>query len=69
MNKLVLGLAALATISLSSCSSDDDAAVVIETNNVTAPDTYMFERNGNTTVSFSGQTTRILMPDEIVSGL
>ncbi|RLJ64326.1 uncharacterized protein DUF4856 [Lacinutrix venerupis] len=69
MNKLVLGLAALATISLSSCSSDDDAAVVIETNNVTAPDTYVFERNGNTTVSFSGQTTRILMADEIVSGL
>ncbi|AEG99934.1 DUF4856 domain-containing protein [Lacinutrix sp. 5H-3-7-4] len=69
MNKLVLGLAALATITLSSCSSDDDTGVIIETNNVTAPNTYVFERDGNTTVSFSGQTTRIQMAQEIVSGL
>ena len=30
------------------------------------PDSYSFERNGESTVSFSGQTTRLLMGDEIL---
>ena len=33
------------------------------------PDTYVFERNGESTVSFSGQTTRLLMASEILSKL
>lgn len=70
MKKFVLGLAALATLGLTSCSSDDDGTVTPPpTNTVTAPDTYVFTRNGNTTVSFGGQTTRIQMAEEIVSAL
>lgn len=70
MNKLVLSLAALATLSFTSCANDDDSSTPPPaTNSVTAPDTYVFERDGNTTVSFSGQTTRILMAEELFSGL
>lgn len=70
MKKFVLGLAALATLGLTSCSNDDDGTVTPPpTNTVTAPDTYVFTRNGNTTVSFGGQTTRIQMAEEIVSAL
>ncbi|WP_452602244.1 DUF4856 domain-containing protein [Pontimicrobium sp. MEBiC06410] len=70
MKKFVLGLAALATLGITSCSNDDDGTVTPPpTNTVTAPDTYVFTRNGNTTVSFGGQTTRIQMAEEIVSAL
>ena len=31
------------------------------------PATYVFERDGNSTVSFGGQTTRILMSEELIS--
>ncbi|MCV6630396.1 MAG: DUF4856 domain-containing protein [Flavobacteriaceae bacterium] len=55
---------ALLLTSLVSCSNDDDGA-----NNVVAPATYTFERNGESSVSFSGQTTRILMAEEIISAL
>lgn len=48
-----------------SCSTDDDGGTAIS-ENVEAPATYVFERDGTSTVSFSGQTTRILMAEEIL---
>ncbi|AUS04075.1 DUF4856 domain-containing protein [Pseudotamlana carrageenivorans] len=66
MKKLVLSLFTLSVI-FQSCSNDDDGGSA--NNNVTAPETYVFTRNGNSTVSFSGQTTRIQMAEEIVSAL
>lgn len=56
----ILGL----TIFTTSCGDDDNPGVGIE-----VPDTYLFTRDGESTVSFSGQTTRILMAEEIVSSL
>tara|TARA_X000000368_G_scaffold17173_1_gene13494 strand:+ start:4342 stop:5478 length:1137 start_codon:yes stop_codon:yes gene_type:complete len=50
---------------LTSCSDDDDAV----SNVVTPPSNYNFERNGATTVSFSGQTTRLKMASELYSGM
>ena len=47
-----------------SCSDDDD-----ENNIVVAPNTYEFTRDGASTVSFSGQTARLNMADEIYSAL
>ncbi|MCT8340950.1 DUF4856 domain-containing protein [Flavobacteriaceae bacterium TK19130] len=47
-----------------SCS-DDDSGEIIE-DPIEAPMNYTFERNGVSTVSFGGQTTRILMASEIV---
>ncbi|SEL36860.1 protein of unknown function [Aquimarina amphilecti] len=51
------------TIVLGSCSSDDDATPIAQ---VEAPATYEFEREGESTVSFSGQTTRIAMAEVII---
>ncbi len=64
MKKSIYTLA-LAGLVLASCSSDDDSGTV----NVEAPATYVFQRNGESTVSFSGQTTRIQMAEEIISAL
>jgi hypothetical protein len=48
---------------------DNFAKVVadIELDGVVAPDTYDFTREGATTVSYSGQTTRIAMADELTN--
>ena len=35
--------------------------------NINIPQTYVFERNGESTVSFDGQTTRILMANELLA--
>ena len=52
-----------ALVVFSAC--DDDSV----TPGVEAPATYSFERNSSTTVSFSGQTTRIAMGEELISEL
>ena len=59
-----LGLIALGAITLISCSSDDDSNNGVAIDN---PTTYNFQRNGVSSVSFSGQTTRILMAEELIS--
>jgi len=66
MRKILLGLAITSTL-LTSCSSDDDVntpAIAVE-----APATYKFTRDGNSTVDFNGQTTRIRMAMELRSAL
>jgi hypothetical protein len=57
---------ACASLFLTSCSDDDDAVVDIT---VTPPSTYKFERNGKSTVSFSGQSSRLKMAGELYSGM
>jgi Domain of unknown function (DUF4856) len=52
-------------LALSSCSKDEETVVVEPKFNYAIPETYTFERNGATTVDFSGQSTRILMLDEM----
>ena len=49
-----------------SCSKDKDEDI---DNTVTAPLTYEFTRNGESTVSFGGQTARLKMAGEIYSAL
>ncbi|WP_298533283.1 DUF4856 domain-containing protein [uncultured Algibacter sp.] len=66
MKKLVLSLFVVSAL-LQSCSNDDDNTG--GNNTVVAPATYKFIRNGNSTVSYSGQSTRIAMAEELVSGL
>lgn len=55
-------------ILFTSCSSDDDLNGVTNPD-VEMPSTYAFERNGNSSVSYSGQTERLLMGAELESGL
>ena len=49
-----------------SCGSDDDGNLPVE---ITVPDNYEFLRDGMSTVSFSGQTTRLNQVDEIYLAL
>ena len=49
---------------LSSCGDDDSGTI-----SITEPTTYAFERDGVSTVSFSGQTDRIMMAEEVISAL
>lgn len=55
-------LIALPILSLlmTACSNDD-----AQTFNYTTPDSYTFERNGATSIDYSGQTTRLFMLDEM----
>lgn len=71
MKKLLFSALAFTAISLISCSNDDDAEIVDPGPDVTieVPTTYSFERDGVSTVSFSGQTTRILMADELIASM
>lgn len=61
--KKALFAALIGGISFTSCSTDDDA--IIPTPAVEVPETYSFSRDGQSTVSFDGQTTRLLMSAEL----
>ncbi len=62
ITKYSLPIYFLSLLFLVSCDDDSDSKVI-------APESYSFLRNGSSTVSFSGQTTRILMAEEFVSAL
>lgn len=59
-SRLLFSALSIASIAFTSCSSDDDHNIGYE-----IPVSYTFERDGASTVSFGGQTTRILMLDEL----
>ncbi len=65
ISKLLNLLCLSGVLALGSCSDDDDNS--LGENQIDEPDTYVFERNGETTVSFGGQTTRIKMAEELIS--
>jgi hypothetical protein len=69
MKKLVVGVLAVTSFMFISCSSDDDGNAPLDTNQVIAPATYEFSRNGATTVDYNGQTTRIQMGEELITAL
>lgn len=71
-----LTILALSSIFITSCDSDDDATIIVEEpmddpQNVVVvpPATYVFDRDGESTVSFSGQTSRILMAEELIASM
>lgn len=68
-NSIKLLVASMLIATNFSCSSDDDQEVIPVPNQVTAPDTYTFERLGETTVSFTGQTTRLKMAASLFNKL
>lgn len=68
MKKILIGLLTLSNFAFIACS-DDDGNAPLDTNEVIAPATYTFSRNGNSTVNYSGQTTRILMGEEFIAAL
>ncbi|OQD42044.1 DUF4856 domain-containing protein [Croceivirga radicis] len=57
-------------VGLTSCSLDDDGDdVIIDEIQIENPSSYTFERDGASTVSFSGQTTRLRMGDELLAAM
>lgn len=68
MKKVIVGVLALSSLVFTSCSSDDDAPAPVDPQ-VVAPATYAFSRDGASTVSYGGQTTRIQMGEELISAL
>lgn len=54
---------ALAGLLLTGCKNDDDSPIT----QLDVPATYSFARDGQSTVSFGGQSTRILMVNELAS--
>jgi len=63
--KSVVAATLLATAIFTSCTNEDP----IPTQTVQSPGTYTFERNNATSISFSGQTTRIAMAEETFSAM
>lgn len=59
-----LGALVFSLSTLTSCSSDDDSGTP-STITYVVPAAYSFERNGSSTVDFSGQTARLQMLDEM----
>lgn len=64
MKKLLFS-AILGGLTLVSCTSDDTPAP--GGNQIETPVNYTFQRDNNSTVSFSGQTARLQMTDELLS--
>ena len=56
---------AFSSLFLTSCSDDDDAV----SNVVTPPSDYTFEKDGTSTVSFTGQTIRLKQAIELYNGM
>lgn len=63
--KRTLFTAVMGGLILASCSVDDEP--VIENETIEVPDTYTFNRNGNSTVNYAGQTERLVMTGELIS--
>ncbi len=66
MRKLLFS-AIIGGLTLVSCTSDDDALTPEGENQIETPSNYTFERDNNSTVSYSGQTTRLQMSAELLS--
>ena len=66
MRKLLFS-ALIGGLTLVSCTSDDDALTPGGENEIETPLNYTFERDNNSTVSYSGQTTRLQMSAELLS--
>lgn len=69
MKKTILLLAMSSLVFMSCDPERNDPIVDPEPDPIVAPSTYSFVRNGATTVSYSGQTQRIAMGQELISAL
>ena len=65
MKRVVLSMLAVSAILFTSCSNDNENVEPT----VKAPATYTFERGGNSTVSFTGQTIRIKMAEKLITAM
>ncbi|WP_029596841.1 DUF4856 domain-containing protein [Flavobacterium sp. ACAM 123] len=64
LNKILLSTLIVTGLTITSCSNDD-MSTPDQTNKYAVPAKYSFERNNATTVDFSGQSSRLLMLEEM----
>lgn len=64
LNKILLSTLIVTGLTITSCSNDD-MSTPDQTNKYSVPAKYSFERNNATTVDFSGQSSRLLMLEEM----
>jgi len=72
MKKILFSTLAITTLIFNSCGNDDEGVAVIDPDpqsNIEVPLTYSFERDGESTVNFPGQTQRILMAEELIASM
>ena len=69
LNKLNFTKLLLLLLTVAFVSCDDDDTVVTMPEPWTAPETYTFERDGLSTISFGGQTTRLSQSNELYDAL
>lgn len=67
MKRFLFPALALSALFISSCSQDDSGNSGDPSSNIEVPANYSFTRDGQSTVNFSGQTTRIAMSEEIAA--
>lgn len=65
MKNIVLSAVIIGGLTLTSCSTDEGPGPI--ENEIEVPQNYEFTRNGNSTISYNGQTTRIQMVKEMTS--
>jgi hypothetical protein len=64
LNKFLLSTLLVTGLTITSCSNDD-MPTPDQNTNYTVPASYTFERSSTTTVDFSGQSSRLLMLEEM----
>ncbi len=66
IQSIIFSTAVLLATAITSCSKDDETIVDTKQQfNYSIPENYTFDRNATTTIDFSGQTSRLLMLDEM----
>tara|TARA_Y100000385_G_scaffold202164_1_gene209397 strand:- start:1435 stop:2730 length:1296 start_codon:yes stop_codon:yes gene_type:complete len=68
-NAPIEGCTCLTSTNYNSAATIDDGSCIAPPPSVDAPTTYAFVRNCESTVSYSGQTTRLMQADELYSAL
>lgn len=69
MKNSYLTLFSLLSLILLAVSCSEDGPIPSENTDIVAPESYSFSRDGSSTISFSGQTTRISMASELISAM
>jgi len=67
MKKFFIPALICSTLFFTSCSNDDDNTIDGSEDQINVPANYVFEREGESTISYDGQTTRLSMAKELSS--
>lgn len=69
MKKYLPIVLAIMALFFASCGDDEEELPIPDATELITPETYTFERDGASTVSFPGQTQRILMGEALINAM